>query len=56
MSVYAQELIRWLHTLGEDAHVSIDDGGLTLVHDEEVGHYYEVGGEPEEEDDDEISS
>ncbi len=52
MSIYKHDLIRWLNTLPEDAHVGIDEGGLTLECVEDVQAYMEVGGMPEDDDED----
>ena len=47
----------WLDTVEDDGFVAIDDGGLQLVEldadREETGAYLEVGGTPEEDDEDE---
>ena len=50
-----KRLIEWLMSLeGEDSHVAVDDGGLTLVELDadarETGAYYEIGGIPLRED------
>jgi hypothetical protein len=48
MAMHVSEVKRWLETLGPDADVAIDEGGLQLL---EVGGgaYVEVGGEPNSE-------
>jgi hypothetical protein len=52
--VKASELKRWLDTLGPDAFVAVDEGGLELVEvGSRAGAYLEVGGVPEEEEDEE---
>ncbi len=43
-----QEIQEWLDTLPADDTVGIDEGGLTLV--SSSGAYLEVGGEPDEDD------
>lgn len=52
MAMSKIEVARWLETLPADAEVAIDEGGMCLV---EVGTdvevYCEVGGEPDEDDD-----
>lgn len=52
--IHIQELKRWLNTLPPEAGISIDDGGLTLVCDEDPDAYLEVGGIPEIEEEDEF--
>lgn len=50
-----KDIIRWLKTLPEDSCVGIDEEGLTLLCDEDPDAYYEIGGMPledEEEDED----
>jgi hypothetical protein len=42
-----ERLIEWLNTLPEGSAISIDDGGLCLVCDQDPVAYYEVGGVPE---------
>jgi hypothetical protein len=46
MAMQVSELIQWLNTLPQDAEIWIDEGGLSL---EGEDFYYEVGGEPEDE-------
>jgi hypothetical protein len=45
----------WAATLDDDGFVAVDDGGLTIVEldadGEKTGAYYEIGGEPEDEED-----
>ena len=47
MAVTKKELINWLSDLDDDDLIGIDDGGLTLVV-EGKEDYYEIGGLPEE--------
>lgn len=47
-----KELIRWLKTLAPESSVWIDEGGLTLRTDSDPEAYYEVGGEPDEPEED----
>jgi hypothetical protein len=52
------ELLDWVTALSEDAMIGIDEGGLSLVvHDSgagrtEHGEYFEIGGIPEDEPED----
>lgn len=53
MSIDKHDLRRWLDTLPEDAQVGINGGGLTLECVEDPKAYLEVGGLPEDDDNDE---
>lgn len=44
----SKEIQDWLATLGNDAEVAIDDGGLMLVLLDNPDVYLEVGGMPPE--------
>jgi hypothetical protein len=44
----SKEIQDWLDTLGDDAEVAIDDGGLMLVLVDNPDVYLEVGGVPPE--------
>ena len=53
-----KEVTEWLDNISDDNHIAVDEGGLTLVEVESFakGEYYnyiEVGGTPEDDDDDE---
>jgi len=50
MSTNVMELRRWLNTLSDLDEVGIDDGGLCLQSVNDPNAYYEVGGLPEDED------
>lgn len=52
MSMPAREVLEWLENLPEDAKVGVDDGGLCLrvVGDED--NYCEIGGLPEDDEED----
>ena len=43
-----KQLINWLINMPDDTKVWVDEGGITLNTDS--GLYYEIGGEPEEDD------
>lgn len=47
MAEKASKIVRWLKTLGRNAIIAIDDGGLTLVDIDSLA-YYEIGGIPKE--------
>ncbi len=57
MAIDVKELIRWATTLDPQSEVAIDEGGLALVELTNTGlptnAYLEVGGIPEDEDEDE---
>ena len=55
MAVTKKELIEWLNGLDDDDLVGIDDGGLTLVV-EDKEDYYEIGGIPEQSEDERFES
>jgi hypothetical protein len=44
--ITVKELKRWLDTLEDDDSVSIDEGGISLLSDQQPDAYLEVGGEP----------
>jgi hypothetical protein len=48
----AGELRRWLDTIDPEETIAVDDGGLTLVLVSDENVYMEVGGLPDDEDDD----
>lgn len=52
MAMTNTELKDWLATLPADAHVGVDEGGLTLRVVEDDQAYLEVGGMPDPEEKD----
>ena len=53
MSASVEEIKRWLDTLEAGQQVGVDDGGLCLRVVDDPGPYYEIGGMPEGEHDEE---
>ena len=51
MAVATKELIKWLQSI-PDKKVHIDEGGLMLCGEKSTA-YYEVGGDPREDEEDE---
>jgi hypothetical protein len=47
-----EQIIDWLNTLPEEACVGVDDGGLCLRVDCDPEAYLEIGGMPEEDEED----
>ena len=52
MAMHKAEIIEWLNTLDDEALVGIDDGGLSLVVVGDPVPYCEIGGIPEDEEED----
>lgn len=52
MSMKVYEIKRWLETLPYEAEVGVDDGGLCLRVVEDRYSYCEIGGLPDEDEDD----
>lgn len=52
MAMSVGEVREWLETVSKDAEVAVDDGGLTLVVVGNPQIYCEIGGIPEEVDND----
>ena len=46
------DLMAWLASIPDHDLIGIDDGGLMLVHYEDQDNYLELGGIPEEDEDD----
>lgn len=44
MSMDRNDIIKWLKTLPKGANVGIDSGGLTLLCEEDMETYLEIGG------------
>lgn len=51
MAMTKKHVMEWLDSLPQNAVIGIDDGGLTLVVEEDDGAYLEVGGLEQSEDD-----
>jgi hypothetical protein len=50
MAMFVEDIKAWLNTLDDDTLVGIDDGGLCLQETTNTENYLEVGGIPEEDD------
>lgn len=51
MSMTVKDVIKWLKTLSADDAVYVDEGGLTLMSENDPDAYLEVGGLQEQEED-----
>ena len=51
MAMSVSDVLRWLKTLDPDDEVAVDEGGLELISMKDPHVYLEVGGVPEDEDD-----
>lgn len=49
MTMTVKDVIKWLKTLSADDAVYIDEGGLTLMSENDPDAYLEVGGESDDE-------
>ena len=50
MAMSVKEIKEWLNTLNENDAVGVDDGGLCLQSFNDPDAYLEIGGMPDEED------
>jgi|WetSurMetagenome_2_1015567.scaffolds.fasta_scaffold194501_3 hypothetical protein len=48
MSIEKQVLRRWIESISDNQEIAIDDGGLTLIVVDNPKIYLEVGGIPED--------
>jgi hypothetical protein len=53
MSDTVRHVIKWLQILPPDAEVGVDEGGLTLIVVGDPEPYFELGGVPDEDEEDE---